>query len=104
MSRVKNNRINYLLLENSELKLLLKKLLQNGTFTYEDEKTEKLVVSLTEKYMADVVPETVKKEIGCVDCGADMSVSPSGRKYDSRRCGKCYLKWKAEKRRQSGER
>ena len=105
MSRASQARINYLLLQVSELKLLAKKLLENGEFSYTSETDEKLVVSLTEKDVGETsVPKEIQKKIGCTDCGAELSASPSGSKFNQKRCGPCYLKWKAEKRKQSGKR
>tara|TARA_R100000734_G_C3249858_1_gene51786 strand:- start:13 stop:324 length:312 start_codon:yes stop_codon:yes gene_type:complete len=103
MSRKSQARVNYLLLQVGELKLLAKKLIQNGLFDFDTETDEKLVKSLAVKYLTESEVPVQNTKTGCSDCGAELSGSPSGHKYE-KRCGPCYLKWKAEKRKQSGQR
>lgn len=83
--------------------MLAKKLLENGSFQFDTETDEKLVEILTEKYIRESNTPPKNTKTGCSDCGAELSKSPSGHKY-LKRCGSCYLKSQAEKRKQKGRR
>lgn len=100
MVNVRDKKINYLTLKNRELKLLIEKLLQN----LDTENLPQSTVWLLEENGFLGGEQKSEPVVKCSDCNTPLGGNPSLSRNNSRRCGKCYLKYKAEQRKQKGRR